>query len=75
MADRNQLVQEKADLRKQLESIVNSYNEQQRELLKDLNESTETQIEPLNKRIAAINEELLKQLDQEAGIGGEACPA
>ena len=72
MADRNQLVQEKADLRKQLESIVNSYNEQQRELLKDLNESTETQIEPLNKRIAAINEELLKQLDQEAGIGGEA---
>ena len=72
MADRNQLVQEKADLRKQLEGIVNSYNEQQRELLKDLNESTETQLEPLNKRIAAINEELLKQLDQEAGIGGEA---
>tara|TARA_B100000131_G_scaffold99988_1_gene97088 strand:+ start:2488 stop:2715 length:228 start_codon:yes stop_codon:yes gene_type:complete len=75
MADRNQLVQEKADLRKQLEGIVNSYNEQQRELLKDLNQSTETQLEPLNKRIAEINEELLKQLDQEAGIGGEACPA
>tara|TARA_Y100001973_G_C5174968_1_gene321321 strand:- start:62 stop:280 length:219 start_codon:yes stop_codon:yes gene_type:complete len=72
MADRNQLVQEKADLRKQLEGIVNSYNEQQRELLKDLNQSTETQLEPLNKRIAEINEELLKQLDQEAGIGGEA---
>tara|TARA_Y100001963_G_C6750614_1_gene434035 strand:- start:62 stop:280 length:219 start_codon:yes stop_codon:yes gene_type:complete len=72
MADRNQLVQEKADLRKQLEGIVNSYNEQQRELLKDLNQSTETQLEPLNKRIAEINEELLKQLDQEAGIGVEA---
>tara|TARA_B100000287_G_scaffold146249_1_gene137995 strand:+ start:2845 stop:3063 length:219 start_codon:yes stop_codon:yes gene_type:complete len=72
MADRNQLVQEKADLRKQLEGIINSYNEQQRELLKDLNQSTETQLEPLNKRIAEINEELLKQLDQEAGIGGEA---
>ena len=75
MADRNALAQEKASLVKQVEDIVADYNKQSAELLKDLNTTTQTSIDPLNKRIQEINAEILSSVDQEAGLGGEACPA
>jgi hypothetical protein len=43
--------------------------------LKDLNTTTQASIDPLNKRIQEINAEILSSVDQEAGLGGEACPA
>ena len=75
MSDRNALAQEKASLVKQVEDIVADYNKQSAELLKDLNTTTQTSIDPLNKRIQEINAEILSSVDQEAGLGGEACPA
>ena len=75
MADRNQLAQEKAGLIKQRDEIVSNYNAQAAELLKDLNVTTEASLAPLNKQIAEINASILESVDQEAGIGGEACPA
>ena len=75
MADRNALAQEKASLVKQVEDIVADYNKQSAELLKDLNATTQATIDPLNKRIQEINAEILSSVDQEAGLGGEACPA
>ena len=75
MADRNALAQEKASLVKQVEDIVADYNKQSAELLKDLNTTTQATIDPLNKRIQEINAEILSSVDQEAGLGGEACPA
>ena len=75
MADRNQLAQEKAGLIKQRDEIVSNYNAQAAELLKDLNATTEASLAPLNKQIAEINASILESVDQEAGIGGEACPA
>ena len=75
MADRNQLAQEKAGLIKQRDEIVSNYNAQAAELLKDLNATTEASLAPLNKQIAEINTSILESVDQEAGIGGEACPA
>jgi hypothetical protein len=75
MSDRNQLAQEKAGLVKQVEDIVADYNKQSAELLKDLNTTTQASIDPLNKRIQEINAEILSSVDQEAGLGGEACPA
>ena len=75
MADRNQLAQEKASLVKQVEEIVADYNKQSAELLKDLNTTTQASIDPLNKRIQEINAEILSSVDQEAGVGAEACPA
>ena len=75
MADRNQLAQEKASLIKQRDEIVSNYNAQAAELLKDLNATTEASLAPLNKQIAEINASILESVDQEAGIGGEACPA
>ena len=74
MADRNQLAQEKAGLVKQVEDIVADYNKQSAELLKDLNTTTQASIDPLNKRIQEINAEILSSVDQEAGVGAEACP-
>ena len=75
MADRNQLAQEKASLIKQRDEIVSNYNAQASELLKDLNATTEASLAPLNKQIAEINASILESVDQEAGLGGEACPA
>ena len=75
MSDRNQLAQEKAGLVKQVEDIVADYIKQSAELLKDLNTTTQASIDPLNKRIQEINAEILSSVDQEAGLGGEACPA
>ena len=75
MADRNQLAQEKAGLIKQRDEIVRNYNAQAAELLKDLNATTEASLAPLNKQIAEINASILESVDQEAGLGGEACPA
>ena len=75
MADRNQLAQEKAGLIKQRDEIVSNYNAQAGELLKDLNATTEASLAPLNKQIAEINASILESVDQEAGLGGEACPA
>ncbi len=68
MADRNQLAQEKAGLVKQVEDIVADYNKQSAELLKDLNTTTQASIDPLNKRIQEINEEILSSVDQEDGV-------
>tara|TARA_R100000988_G_scaffold101223_1_gene73662 strand:- start:317 stop:544 length:228 start_codon:yes stop_codon:yes gene_type:complete len=75
MADRNQLAQEKAGLIQQRDEIVSNYNAQVKELLKDLNATTEASLAPLNKQIAEINASILESVDQEAGLGGEACPA
>jgi len=68
MADRNELVQEKANLTNQLKEIIDDYNIKATELLKDLNATTQASLDPLNSRIKEINDELLQQLDQEAGV-------
>ena len=68
MADRNELVQEKASLSNQLKEIIDDYNIKATELLKDLNATTQASLDPLNSRIKEINYELLQQLDQEAGV-------
>ena len=75
MADRNQLAQEKAGLIKQRDEIVSNYNAQAAELLKDLNSTTEARLIPLNKQIRELELKVLESVDQEAGLGGEACPA
>ena len=68
MADRNQLAQEKAGLIKQRDEIVNDYNAQVGELLKDLNATTEASLAPLNKQIRELELKVLELVDQEAGI-------
>ena len=75
MSDRNQLAQEKASLIKQRDEIVKDYNAKAGELLKDLNVTTEASLAPLNKQIRELELKVLELVDQEAGIGGEACPA
>ena len=75
MADRNQLAQEKAGLIKQRDEIVKDYTAKSAELLKDLNATTEASLNPLNKQIRDLELKILKSIDEEAGIGGEACPA
>ena len=75
MADRNQLAQEKAGLIKQRDEIVSNYNAQAAESLKDLNATTEASLAPLTEQIRELELKVLESVDQEAGIGGEACPA
>ena len=75
MADRIALAQEKENLGKQQKEIVDSYNEQVKELLGDLPATTQAKLDSLNKRVGEINAILLEDIDKEAGIGGEACPA
>ena len=75
MADRNQLAQEKAGLIKQRDEILKDYTAKSTELLKDLNATTDASLSPLNKQIRDLELKILKSIDQEAGIGGEACPA
>jgi vacuolar-type H+-ATPase subunit H len=79
MADRNELLQEKAGLVKQQQEILNSANARIEEFVKPIREETDAAISPLSTRVAEINVELLNALDSEAGIshGGEAeaCPA
>ena len=75
MADRIALAQEKENLGKQQQEIVGSYNEQVKELLGDLPATTQAKLDSLNKRVGEINAILLEDIDKEAGIGGEACPA
>ena len=75
MADRNQLAQEKAGLIKQRDEIVKDYTAKSAELLKELNATTEASLNPLNKQIRDLELKILKSIDEEAGIGGEACPA
>jgi len=75
MADRIALAQEKAGLIKQRDEVISNYNQQVEELLGDLPATTQASIDPLNKRIQEINAILLNEIDKEAGIGGEACPA
>ena len=72
MADRNALVQEKAGLVKQVEEIVENYNNQVNELLGDLPKTTQASIDPLNKRIQEINAEIVLDVEAE---NVEACPA
>ena len=79
MADRNELLQEKAGLVKQQQEILNSANARIEEFVKPIREETDAAISPLSTRVSEINVELLNALDSEAGIshGGEAeaCPA
>ena len=75
MADRIALAQEKENLGKQQQEIVDSYNEQVKVLLGDLPATTQAKLDSLNKRVGEINAILLEDIDKEAGIGGEACPA
>ena len=75
MADRNQLAQEKAGLIKQRDEILKDYTAKSTELLKDLNATTDASLSPLNKQIRDLELKILKSIDEEAGIGGEACPA
>ena len=72
MADRQALVLEKADLVKQLEEIVENYNNQVKELLGDLPTTTQASIDPLNKRIKEINDEIVADVEAE---NAEASPA
>ena len=69
MADRIALAQEKESIGKQQREIVDNYNEQAGELLKDLNATTQASLDPLNKRVEEINAILLKDIDKEAGVG------
>ena len=75
MADRIALAQEKAGLVKQVEEIVANYNQQVKELLGDLPATTQASVDPLNQRIQEINAIVLNDIDKEAGVGSEACPA
>lgn len=79
MADRNELLQEKAGLIKQQQEILNSANARIEEFVKPIREETDAAITPLSTRVAEINVELLNALDSEAGISHdgnvEACPA
>ena len=79
MADRNELLQEKAGLVQQQQEILNSANARIEELVKPIREETDAAITPLSARVAEINVELLNALDSEAGINHdgnvEACPA
>tara|TARA_Y100001963_G_C6768723_1_gene443658 strand:- start:146 stop:385 length:240 start_codon:yes stop_codon:yes gene_type:complete len=79
MADRTELLQEKAGLVKQQQEIINAANAKAEELIKPIREETDAMITPLSARVAEINTELLNALDTEAGIshGGEveASPA
>jgi len=69
MADRIALAQEKDNLGKQQQEIVDNYNQQVKELLGDLPKTTQASLEPLNKRVEEINAILLNDIDKEAGIG------
>ena len=81
MADRTELLQEKAGLVKQQQEIIEAANTRAEELVKPIREETDAAITPLSARVAEINTELLNALDSEAGIShggeteGEACPA
>ena len=68
MADRIALAQEKAGLVKQVEEIVDNYNQQVKELLGDLPATTQASVDPLNKRIQEINAIVLNDIDKEAGV-------
>tara|TARA_R100001015_G_C4628750_1_gene189058 strand:- start:62 stop:280 length:219 start_codon:yes stop_codon:yes gene_type:complete len=72
MADRQALVLEKAGLVKQVEEIIANYNQQVKDLLGDLPATTQASIDPLNKRIREINEEIVADVEAE---NVEACPA
>ena len=79
MADRNELLQEKAGLVKQQQEILNAANERIEEVVKPIREETEDTLKSLSARVAEINVELLNGLDSEAGISHdgnvEASPA
>ena len=68
MADRNELLQEKAGLIKQQQEILNSANARIEEFVKPIREETDAAVKPLSARVAEINVELLNALDSEAGI-------
>jgi len=79
MADRQALLQEKADLVRQQQEILDAANARVEEFVKPIREETDAAVNPLTARVAEINIQLLNDLDSEAGIshGGvaEACPA
>ena len=59
MADRNELLQEKAGLVQQQQEILNSANARIEELVKPIREETDAAITPLSTRVAAINLSLI----------------
>ena len=65
MADRIALAQEKENLGKQQQEIVDNYNQQVKELLGELPAKTQASLEPLNKRVEEINAILLNDIDKE----------
>lgn len=71
MADRIALAQEKENLGKQQQEIVDNYNQQVKELLGDLPATTQAKLDSLNKRVGEINAILLEDIDKEAGIGND----
>ena len=77
MADRQALLHEKADLVRQQQEILDAANARVEEFVKPIREETDAAVNPLAARVAEINNQLLNDLDSEAGIshGGEACPA
>ena len=68
MADRTELLHEKARLVQEQQEILNNANARAEELIKPIREETDAAINPLSKRVAEINTELLNDLDSEAGI-------
>ena len=72
MADRTALAQEKESVGNQIKEIVESYNQQVKELLGELPKTTQASVDPLNKRIQEINAEIVLDVEAE---NVEACPA
>jgi len=64
MADRNQLANEKKALLDEATVIENNAKSQIEAIQKEAQE----QLKPKHERIIAINDELLKSIDEEAGI-------
>tara|TARA_R100001082_G_scaffold96549_1_gene64128 strand:- start:345 stop:587 length:243 start_codon:yes stop_codon:yes gene_type:complete len=67
MSDRNSLLQEKAEQMKQQKAIIDEANAK----IEAVKVETEEALSPIQNRIAAINSELLNDLDAEAGISHE----
>ena len=67
MADRNQLANEKKGLVEEATVIENNATSQIEAIQKEAQE----QLKPKHERIIAINDELLKSIDEEAGITNE----
>jgi len=68
MADRNELIQEKARLVKEQQEHIDAANAKVKEAVAPIKEELDKIITPMSERIAEINTELLNDLDSEAGV-------